>query len=278
MGTGDSGSGEQGTAGSGMSGIGGSATSASSGGTGGSGGSGGTAAGLGGTGGTGGGDDMGLFVPDVPNTYDGSVLEPGMEIIAHGVREGSLGYEWLVAVQSTGTDILCVIDVASTFFDDEGTEIASGFAVLETAPYRGISGEGSLTSCLGPGEIGMGVDGLGLSELDDVNDIASVTHSFGALIIEDAVPTDDLVVTGVQVVLDEFGRNQFVGQFHNDSDAAVETPSVSVFGVNAAGRPLVEAGAIDLVTIPAGGTWSFTTGAFEESVDSFVAFPSASDP
>jgi hypothetical protein len=124
----------------------------------------------------------------------------------------------------------------------------------------------------------MGVDGLGLSGLDDVNAIASVTHSFGAIIIEDAVPTDDLVVTGVQVVLDEFGRNQFVGQFHNDSDAAVENPSVSVFGVNAAGRPLVEAGAIDLVTIPAGGTWDFTTGAFEESVDSFVAFPSASDP
>jgi hypothetical protein len=63
----------------------------------------------------------------------------------------------------------------------------------------------------------------------------------------------------------------------NDSDVTVTNPAISIFGVNAVGRPLVEGTDIELRTLAPGASWTFTTNTFEESVDGYVAFPRVSD-
>lgn len=236
------------------------------------------AAGAAGAAGSGGATDMRRFVPEVPNTYDSTVANPGLEVIAHTLREGLLGMEWLVAIENTGTSFICALDIQNRFYDASNNEIASGNSTLvETPLARGSSGNGGLLQCLGPGQIGMAVDEFALSDLTDPSTIAAVKHDFGGGILLDAAVTNDIVVTGVRVTTDTLGRSAFTGQVRNDSDATVTNPRISIFGVNAVGRPLVEASDVELTTIAPGASWTFTTQGFEESVESFVAFPRVSD-
>jgi hypothetical protein len=188
-----------------------------------------------------------------------------------------LGLEWLTAIENTGTSQLCVLEIGSTFFDASNAELASGWKLVEVPLARGVSGTGSLVRCLGPGQIGMAADTLTLNDLTDPTVVASVRYSFRGLILTDAVSTNDIVVTGVRIVVDSFGENQYTGQMRNDSDVPVSNPSISIFGVNAVGRPLVEAMDIELTTIAPGASWTFTTLSFEESPPGFVAVPDASD-
>lgn len=273
--------GASGNSGSSPGGGGGAAgTTAGDGGSGGTAGGSASGSGGGGSGGQGGGapEPATAFEPDVPNTYVGTIAEPGMEVVAHGVRNpDSSRPEWLMAVKNTGTDHLCAIDVQYTFLDAADAELGSGFRLLEIPLERGSNGTGGLTNCLAPGKIGMLADTIALIDVD-VAQIAKVTHEFGAIILVDAVPTDDIKVVGVQATPGDFGGNVFTGSIQNDSTVPVENPSIVVFGVNAAGRPLFASEAIELTTIPAGGSWSFETAPeFEETFDSFVAYPDVSD-
>ncbi len=238
-----------------------------------------TAGGDGGSGGDSGGATVsgGAFDPDVPEEYVGKIIAPGMEVVAHTAREGVLGTEWLMAVKNTGTAYLCAIDVQFSFLDAAGTELGSGFGLLDVDLVRGCDGACGFTNCLGPGKVGMLVDTLALSDVD-VSKIAKVTHEFGALILTDAAPTTEIKVTEVTKTAGEFGGNVFSGTLKNDSPEGVKNPSVNIYGVNAVGRPLFASKAIERTTIAAGGSWPFkTTGKFEEAYVSYAAYADVSD-
>jgi hypothetical protein len=144
----------------------------------------------------GGEDDTALFVPSFESTHVGAD-DGGLKIVAHTLGEGSLGAEWLVAVENQGTLKLCAITVDLTFFDAGGNELASGFIGLETPMHLGCNGTcGLTTGCLSPGQTGMGV-GLTLINDIDVTQIASVEHTFSGLQLVDAVPTTDIVASGI---------------------------------------------------------------------------------
>jgi len=246
-------------------------------------GTGGNKAGSGGSLSAGGGGDGGepasdnAFEPDVPEEYVGQIVDPGLEVIAHTAREGVLGPEWLMAVKNTGTDYLCAIDVRYTFLDAADAELGSGSGLLDVGLVRGCNGTCGFTGCLGPGKVGMLVDQLGLTDVD-VSQIAKVTHEFGALILTDAAPTDEIKVSGVQPVPAEFGGNVFSGMLENDSPDGVKNPSVAIYGLNAAGRPLFASEAIELVTIAAGSSWPFETSPrFEEPYVTYAAYAKVSD-
>jgi hypothetical protein len=202
-----------------------------------------------------------------------------MELIAHTLGKSSLGAEWLVAVENKGDDFLCAPTIASKFFDSAGNQIASGSVGIQTPLQRGQSGQGDFVTCLAPGDIGMAADRNVLHDLseDQLQAIASVTHAFGALILIDAVRSDEISITNVEVIEDSFGRNRFTGTVVNGSPEAVRSPDVVIFGVNAAGRPLVGVGDIELITIAARGSWSFETLAFDGDVAGHVGFVKVSN-
>jgi hypothetical protein len=265
---------DAGAAGSGGSSAAGGAGSGTGGQAGGDGGSAGD--GVAGSGGSSPSDTT-LFSPDIPRQYVGTVIEPGMEIIALTIREDEYSDAvWLAAVENTSTDALCAVNMDVTFLDSGGAEIASGSGILEVPLHRGSDGTGSLVRCLGPGQIGMTVGAYTL-QAEDVPNVASMNYDFGALILVDAVPTNDITVTGVQIVDQGSGRYQFTGALNNDSTTPVTNPSVSIFGVNSVGRPLAEAGDIELTTVSAGSAWQFSTTSFSVPVEDYVAFPDATD-
>jgi hypothetical protein len=198
----------------------------------GSGGEGGTDAGSGagsggdsGTGGAGSGstDDTSFFIPDIPFSYDGPIIDPGLEVIAFTIREGLLGPEWLVALKNVGTIIICAIDLESLFFDAGGNQIGRAWGIVNTKEHRGVSGTGGLAFCLSPGQIGMHVDDGSLYDID-VSAIASMTWSVGGINLVDAVRSNDLVVTGLHLTTDDRGRNRISGTLTNHSDVPVDLP------------------------------------------------------
>ena len=228
-------------------------------------------------GGTGVTDSL-LFVPDVPLTYDGAVIEPGVEILAFTIAEGSLGPVWLVAFENVSTDLrLCGLRLPFLFFDAAGTQIARAGGVLNVPLSRGSSGAGGILPCLLPGEIGMAVNTYDLGNTD-VDAIASITWSVDALNLYDAVSTNDIVVTGLGLVKDEFDRDTFAGTIENNTGYSVMNPDISVFGLNEVGRPLLEGHEYESTTLAAGASWNFVTRpGFDQPIASFVAFPQVDD-
>jgi hypothetical protein len=112
----------------------------------------------------------------------------------------------------------------------------------------------------------------------DIASIARITYYVGGINVADAVPTDDLTVTGLTRVDGEFGGSVMIGSMQNNSSTTVDNPSVTVFGLNSAGRPLFATDDIELTSIAAGSSWSFTTSpSFDEAYATTVAFPEASD-
>jgi hypothetical protein len=286
-GTGGGGTANAGGAGSSSGGnSAGTAGSALAGGSSGGGGSGGQATGGGGSGGqaTGGGGSGGAapvsdnaFEPDVPEEYVGSVVTPGMKVVAHTAREAAVGTEWLMAVKNTSTDYLCAVNVTYKFLDAGGVELADGSGLLDVQIVRGSSGAGGFTNCLEPGKIGMLKDTLALEGVD-VAKIAKVTHAFGALILTDASPTTDIKVKDVQAIDQGANGQVFTGAVSNDSPKGVKNPSIAIYGLNAAGRPLFSSEDIELTTIASGASWMFsTTPKFNQKFASFAAYPDVSD-
>jgi hypothetical protein len=200
-----------------------------------------------------------------------------MKVVAHTAREAAFGTEWLMAVKNTSTDYLCAVDVRYKFLDAEGVELANGFGLLDVQIVRGSSGAGGFTNCLEPGKIGMLKDTLALEGVD-IATIAKVTHTFGALILTDGAPTTDIKVKDVKAVDEGANGQVFTGAVVNDSPDAVKNPSIAIYGLNAAGRPLFASEDIELKTIAAGASWMFsTTPKFDQKFASFAAYPDVSD-
>lgn len=238
----------------------------------------GGAAGTAGTGGSGAGDTT-LFEPDIPVSYDGPILEPGIEVVAFTIREdgGLGGPEWLVAIKNVSTNHLCSLTFAAVFYDASDAEIGKADGLVESPMHRGVSGTGDLLQCLGPDQIGMRQDNYSLMGVD-ANAIASMKWSVSAINLLDAVPSEDILVTGVHQTMDSFGRNQFEGTLENHSGGPVTFPEVSIFGVNGVGRPLVYAHEIEETTVSDEGSWNFTASpGFEETILDYVAFPDVND-
>jgi len=254
----------------------GTAGSALAGGSSGGGGSGGQATGGGGSGGAEPISDN-AFEPNVPEEYVGNVVSPGMKVVAHTARDAAFGTEWLMAVKNTSTDYLCAINVTYKFLDAEGVELADGSGLLDVQLVRGSSGAGGFTNCLEPGKVGMLKDTLALESVDIAN-IAKVTHAFGALILSDGSPTTDIQVKDVRAVDEGANGQVFTGAVFNDSPDAVKNPSIAIYGLNAAGRPLFSSEDIELTTIASGASWMFsTTPKFDQKFASFAAYPDVSD-
>jgi hypothetical protein len=224
--------------------------------------------------------DRRLFVPDVPHTYDGTLTDPGVTILAHTIAVDPVlgGFTFLVAVRNTSTNIhLCAMDLTTRFWTASGTQIGMTQSLVATPPSRGVSGTGHLTSnCLLPGATGMQSNRLDLGT-HTVDEIDHTTWQVGGINLIDSVATSDIGVSGVSTRM-SFGQLDFVGTFENHSSVAVRFPEVWVFGLNAVGRPLYGGHDIDSGTVAARSTWSFDAiPGFTGTYASTVAFPKGSD-
>ena len=219
------------------------------------------------------------FFPDIPNIYDGDMKEPGLEVIAHPIRELHSENQYLVAVRNTTTYPICLLELSSTFTDFLGNVVAAGLTTLRTPLYHTTRQMGlstlvlsNLSRCLGPGEIAMAKDTEILSGLY-VGMIAAVRHDFSGFAQASVVPAEDVGLSGIRTTVGPTGFPVFSGRVENGSFGAIEAHSICVFAVNAAGRPIAVTEASGPGTVVVGDAVDFeVVGDFSDDFEDFWAY------
>ncbi|HVV48941.1 MAG TPA: FxLYD domain-containing protein, partial [Polyangia bacterium] len=161
-------------------------------------------------------------------------------------------------------------------FDTAGQPLGQWISGLYTSHfyvYTLTDGSTTIAACASPGDVTMtevAITAPGLA----VGDVAQVVYYYAYFAL-DAALVDGLTVGAVDAVTTAAGTS-YTGTVTNHLDTTVGSPSVAVFPLTCAGRPLGIATAGDSSQVPAGGSWSFQTNAVDAPGAGFAAFPAAS--
>lgn len=221
-------------------------------------------------------EDERLFVPEcLPNTdYDGGNT---LRLVAFTLREGPSGPELYTAVKNQSDLPICVAGISTDFFNQSDELVASWSSNLQSGRlYQIYNGTGPVLACIAPGQIAMSA-AAALPEGIVIEELAYLKHRFPAFPRDDAVPLEPPAISGLELLEREDGI-AYSGTLTNTSSIAVTNPSVTVFAVNAVGRPLGAATASEEVEVGAGEAWTFETNAIAQSgseqvIYATVAFP-----
>jgi hypothetical protein len=210
----------------------------------------------------------------VPEDLAVTALEGGngvLELSALTLRAGPGGAELYAAVKNTGNLHACSAALSLELFDAGGRSLAAGIGGLLTRRfYRLTDGSGAIAACVGPGDVSMAAVTDWPSDLV-VEDVASIVYRcpYFALDVE---PIDGLSIEQVKSAVSDAGT-VYSGKLVNGLDVSVRNPSVTIFPVNRAGRPLGAAIGSGTLEVPPGGSWMFEIEHADAVGVDYVAYP-----
>jgi hypothetical protein len=220
-----------------------------------------------------GGDDR-LFVPeDLPNT-NGDGQDVGLVLVAFTLVPGAAGPSFFAAVQNVLATPLCEAGMMISFYDQNDQLVGSAASVLQSGRFYQVT-DGTVIPCVDPGQIAMTGE-TGLPDTIVIDQLGSLVHLFPSFNV-DVVPAGGLTVSGIASAMGDGGTG-YAGNVVNEIGSTLSNPSVAIFPVNRAGRPLGMATATTTTDLPAGGSWAFQTTAVDDSGVGEVAFASGSVP
>jgi hypothetical protein len=194
-----------------------------------------------------------------------------LDVVALTLREGARGPEVYAALQNTGEVPACHAAFSFELFDAAEQSLAAGIGGLLTQRfYRLTDGTGTIAACVAPGDVTMAA----VTDLPadvTVEDVAHVVYRCPYFAL-DVVPVAGLAIERVKSVTAS-GGTAFTGTLVNELDVAVSDPSVSVFPVNRAGRPLGMASGRGTVELLPGASWAFETDSVDAPAVEHVAYP-----
>lgn len=196
-----------------------------------------------------------------------------LNLIALTLQRGSTHTEVYAALRNDGQVYACSGALSVELFDHAEQSLAAGIGGLHSQRLYRIDDElGNVTSCVAPGDVtmaavtelpaGIAIDEVGLIVYRCPYFELQV-EPFGGLTVMDTRS----VSLGSGIV--------YTGTLVNALDVAVTHPSVTVFPLNRAGRPLAAAVGQGDVQLEPGDSWVFQTNAVPMPGSSFVAFPAA---
>ena len=207
-------------------------------------------------------------------------LEPGgagvFDLVGLTLRDGPSGLELYAALKNDGDVPACDAAFKVTLYDRAAQPLGGWINGLHTKHffrYTLPDGSSTIAACASPGDVAMAqiftmaadVTAAGVSQI-------VYYYSYFAL---DAVPVDGLAVSGVTAVRTG-GGTSYTGTVVNGLDVTASSPSVTVFPVNRAGRPLGAASSTGTEQIPPAGSWTFQTDVADAQGAGFAAYPAAS--
>jgi hypothetical protein len=194
-----------------------------------------------------------------------------LEVIALTLRDGPSRTELYAALRNEGDIPACSAAVSVELFDPSGQSLAAGIGGLLTQHFHRLTdGSGTIAACVGPGDVTMAaVTDLPSDLAIDAVDTIVYRCPYFAL---DVVPIDGLTIEQVKSVARGSGT-AYTGTLVNGFDVVVSHPSVTVFPVNRAGRPLGATIGSSTDTIPPGGSWAFETEVIDARAADHVAYP-----
>jgi hypothetical protein len=252
----------------------------------GGGGGGGVGSGTGGVGALDGGNDVGGTTCG-PNSDDASIvpsnLEVSLELGGAGVldlyaltlREGSDGLDLYAALRNDGEVPACDAALKVQLLDTTGQPLGQWIGGLYTKDFYLYTltdaGATTIAACVSPGDVTM--TKISITADIALADVGQVIYYYTYFAL-DAVPIDGLRVSEVDTVATAQGTS-YAGTIVNELSMPVAAPSVAVFALNCAGRPLGLAIGGDTSDVPAGGSWTFQTSSVDTAGVGYAAFPAA---
>jgi hypothetical protein len=210
----------------------------------------------------------------VPEDLSVTALAGGngvLEMIALTLRAGANGAELYAALRNEGDIPACSAAVSVELFDDAEQSLAAGIGGLLTQRfYRLTDGSGTIAACVGPGDVSMAAV-MGLPPDIVVEDVRHVVYRCPYFALE-VVAIEGLTVSQLEPATGDDGT-AFTGTLVNGFDVAVSNPSVTVFPVSRAGRPLGVATGSGRLELPPGGSWTFETSAVATPGADHIAYP-----
>ena len=179
--------------------------------------------------------------------------------------------ELYAALKNVGDVPACSAALSVELFDAGGQSLAAGIGGLLTQRFfRRTDGSDTLAACVAPGDITMAAV-LDLPSELVVQEVRSLVYRcpYFALDVE---PIASVTIRDVKRV-QQGAASGYRGTLVNGLAVALNKPSVSVFPVNGAGRPLGMLSASAAMELEPGGTWSFETDALPVRGADQVAFP-----
>lgn len=195
-----------------------------------------------------------------------------LEVVALTLREGTSHHELYAALRNVGAVPACHAALSVELFDHHDQSLAAGISGLLTHDfYRVRDGSGSVAACVAPGATTVGAI-VDLPRDFALQDVATVVYRCPYFALE-VDPIAGLVIDVLQRV-DAPDGSAYRGELLNGLDVAVSKPSVTVFALSRAGRPLAVATSTSAQELAPGERWRFETSAVSErSVDHATAFP-----
>lgn len=177
---------------------------------------------------------------------------------------------WVVAVENTGSSLLCNVDITPSFYDESGEELFALPAAHVYAPTHERPGEVDPHYCFGPGERGYAVAVRAAITPIDVSTIAEVRYEAEGAVFSDAVPKSWVTLSDVKLVRGDDGT--FATGLATNGASRITYWNVRVFLENEDGIPVGALEAPDTVLpVEANQEFEFETQLFVGESMSHVA-------
>jgi hypothetical protein len=194
-----------------------------------------------------------------------------LEVAALTLHRVGTTTELLAALRNTGDAPACHAAFSVELFDGAEQSLAAGITGLLTQQfYRRTDGSETIAACVAPGERTMAAitDLPSDLSIENVRSIVYRTPYF-ALDVEP--------IAGLRVEhLEKSTRNNeiaFTGTLKNSLEVSVDKPSVTIFPLTEAGRPIAVIQSTSDIHIPPDGEWHFETSPFASPAADQLAFP-----
>ncbi|HET7540003.1 MAG TPA: FxLYD domain-containing protein [Polyangiaceae bacterium] len=217
-------------------------------------------------------DDGSLIYPANLTVLPRVGINSVFNVIALTLRPTSDGMELLAAVRNDGEILACNASFSVDLHDRDDEIVASNISGLNVRRFYELNdGSGQLAGCLAPGDVTMvTIPSLTLNPPDaEIQSVVYQSNYWGNL---DISPVAGINLSGVQSVARAAGV-AFTGTLRNDLARELPNPTVAVFTLNSAGRPLEVAYGASTAVLPAGGSWDFETSTVKQSGVNFDAYP-----
>lgn len=187
------------------------------------------------------------------------------------LRQGSSGVELYAAVRNEGEIAACNPSFSVEIRDRDERAIAAGISGLNVRNfYRLTDGSETVAGCVPPGALSM-VAITSLSLDGTLEDASHVVYSSSYWFL-DAVAIEGIRLSDVRVVNRPTGI-AYTGALLNQLEMPLGHPSVAVFPINSAGRPLGVAFGGSAIPLPPGSAWEFETSAVSDAGVGYEIYP-----
>jgi hypothetical protein len=194
------------------------------------------------------------------------------KVVALTLLSGANGPELYASVKNDGDLVACNASFAVDLHDQDDQVVGSGVSGLMVRRfYRLTDGSGNVAGCVAPGDVTkVAITNLSLDPPSaNVRSVVYQSNYWGNLPIE---AIDGVSLTGVASVTLGAGV-AYTGTLVNGLDMELSNPTVAVFPLNTAGRPLGVAYGGSSVVLPPAGTWAFETSTVTDAGVGFDAYP-----